>query len=56
MSGVDAVIYDWSESVLFACSFLWNVNTGYNLIFVSCGDCPSYLASAEAVRDLLLPA
>ena len=26
------------------------------LIFASCRDCPSYLASAETVRDLLLPA
>ena len=26
------------------------------LTFVSCRDCPSYLASAETVRDLLLPA
>ena len=26
------------------------------LIFASCSDCPSYLASAETVRDLLLPA
>ena len=25
-------------------------------IFASCRDCPSYLASAETVRDLLLPA
>ena len=25
------------------------------LIFASCRDCPSYLASAETVRDLLLP-
>ena len=25
------------------------------LFFVSCRDCPSYLASAETVRDLLLP-
>ena len=24
--------------------------------FASCRDCPSYLASAETVRDLLLPA
>ena len=26
------------------------------LIFASCRDCPSYLASPETVRDLLLPA
>ena len=26
------------------------------LIFASCRDCPSYLASAETVRDVLLPA
>ena len=26
------------------------------LIFTSCRDCPSYLASAEIVSDLLLPA
>ena len=26
------------------------------LIFASCKDCPSYLAPAETVRDLLLPA
>ena len=26
------------------------------LIFPSCRDCPSYLVSAETVRDLLLPA
>ena len=26
------------------------------LIFASCRDCPSYLTSAETVRDLLLPA
>ena len=26
------------------------------LIFASCRDCPSYLASAETVRDLLIPA
>ena len=26
------------------------------LILTSCRDCPSYLASAETVRDLLLPA
>ena len=26
------------------------------LIFASCRDCPSYLASAETVRNLLLPA
>ena len=26
------------------------------LIFAYCRDCPSYLASAETVRDLLLPA
>ena len=26
------------------------------LIFASCRDCPSYLASAETVCDLLLPA
>ena len=26
------------------------------LIFASCRDCPSYLASTETVRDLLLPA
>ena len=26
------------------------------LIFASCRDCPSYLASAETIRDLLLPA
>ena len=26
------------------------------LIFASCRDCPSYLASAETVHDLLLPA
>ena len=26
-----------------------------SLIFVSCRDCPSYLASAETVYDLLLP-
>ena len=26
------------------------------LIFASCRDCPSYLASAKTVRDLLLPA
>ena len=26
------------------------------LIFASCSDCPSYLASAETVRDLLLTA
>ena len=26
------------------------------LIFSSCRDCPSYLASVETVRDLLLPA
>ena len=26
------------------------------LIFASCRDCSSYLASAETVRDLLLPA
>ena len=26
------------------------------LIFASCRDCPPYLASAETVRDLLLPA
>ena len=25
-------------------------------IFAPCRDCPSYLASAETVRDLLLPA
>ena len=27
-----------------------------SLIFASCRDCPSYLASAETVRDLFLPA
>ena len=26
------------------------------LIYASCRDCPSYLASAETVHDLLLPA
>ena len=26
------------------------------LIFASCRDCPSYLASVETARDLLLPA
>ena len=26
------------------------------LIFASCRDCPSYLASAQTVHDLLLPA
>ena len=35
------------------------ITTGYKrvrLFFASCRDCPSYFASAETVRDLLIPA
>ena len=39
-------------------SFIYIASSTYHspLIFASCRDCPSYLASAETVRDLLLPA
>ena len=37
---------------------MFEISRGINnlLIFASCRDCPSYLASAETVHDLSLPA
>ena len=44
----------FSQTYLTALSCLWPISQG--IIFASCRDCLSYLASAKTVHDLLLPA